>query len=159
MKATGIVRRLDDLGRLVIPKEIRKQYQLKEGDSIEFYIENEKIVLEKYDTLSSKENDILKMCEVLETMYKTKVYFVHQSILGNSEEVNPKFIERCHVYRTTPFHDEIILKKDEKLKSGVIYPILIEGYWSGSFVVISSTQTDFAKVEAFTHFLALKYQL
>ena len=54
MKATGIVRRLDDLGRLVIPKEIRKQYHLKEGDSIEFYIENEKIILEKYDVLSSK---------------------------------------------------------------------------------------------------------
>ena len=74
MKATGIVRRLDDLGRLVIPKEIRKQYQLKEGDSIEFYIENEKIVLEKYDTLSSKENDILKMCQTLQFIYKTKVY-------------------------------------------------------------------------------------
>ena len=61
MKSTGIVRRLDDLGRLVIPKEIRKQYQLKEGDSIEIYIDQDKIVLEKYDTLSAKENDILKI--------------------------------------------------------------------------------------------------
>ena len=34
MKATGIVRRLDDLGRLVIPKEIRKQYRMKEGDPL-----------------------------------------------------------------------------------------------------------------------------
>ena len=37
MKSTGIVRRLDDLGRLVIPKEMRRQYRLKEGDSIEFF--------------------------------------------------------------------------------------------------------------------------
>ena len=49
MKTTGIIRRLDDLGRLVIPKEIRKQYRLTEGDSIEFFIENERIVLQKYD--------------------------------------------------------------------------------------------------------------
>ena len=38
MKATGIVRRLDDLGRLFIPKEIRKIYKLKDGDSIELFV-------------------------------------------------------------------------------------------------------------------------
>ena len=157
MKATGIVRRLDDLGRLVIPKEIRKQYHLKEGDSIEFYIENDKIVLEKYDTLSVKENDILKICETLQEIYKTKVYFVHHTILGEDENVNSKFIERCNVYRITPFKDERIFINQEA--SGVIYPIVIDGYWQGSFVVISSNQTDFQKVEAFTSFLTKKYQL
>ena len=128
MKATGIVRRLDDLGRLVIPKEIRKQYHLKEGDSIEFYIENEKIILEKYDTLSSKENDILKICETLQEIYKTRIYFIHQSALGIEEAVNPKFLEKCHVYRITPFKDEKIFVSDVHEISGVIYPIVIEGY-------------------------------
>lgn len=52
MKATGIVRRLDDLGRLVIPKEIRKQYRMKEGDSIEFFIDNDRIVIQKFDVMS-----------------------------------------------------------------------------------------------------------
>ena len=46
MKSTGIVRRLDDLGRLVIPKEMRRQYRLKEGDSIEFFTDGERIVIE-----------------------------------------------------------------------------------------------------------------
>ena len=46
MKATGIVRRLDDLGRLVIPKEMRRQYQLREGDSIEFFTEDDRIIIE-----------------------------------------------------------------------------------------------------------------
>lgn len=159
MKATGIVRRLDDLGRLVIPKEIRKQYQLKEGDSIEFYIENEKIVLEKYDVLTSKESDILKICETLQTIYKTKVFYIHQSILGSNKEVTSRFIEKCTVYRNTPFKEEKIFKNDEKMESGVIYPIVIEGYWQGSFVVLSTTQMDFPKVEAFTSFLSIKYQL
>ena len=41
----------------------------------------------------------------------------------------------------------------------MIYPIIIDGYWQGSFVLLSNTQTDFPKVEAFTHFLTIKYQL
>ncbi|MEG0290135.1 MAG: AbrB/MazE/SpoVT family DNA-binding domain-containing protein, partial [Erysipelotrichaceae bacterium] len=58
MKSTGIVRRLDDLGRLVIPKEIRKQFRLKEGDSIEFYIDQDKIIIQKFDLLSRYEEEI-----------------------------------------------------------------------------------------------------
>ena len=51
MKATGIVRRIDDLGRVVIPKEIRRTCNLREGDPIELYLgENGKIILNKYDT-------------------------------------------------------------------------------------------------------------
>ena len=51
MKATGIVRRLDDLGRIVIPKEIRRTCNLREGDPMEIYLgENDAIVLKKYDT-------------------------------------------------------------------------------------------------------------
>lgn len=159
MKATGIVRRLDDLGRLVIPKEIRKQYHLKEGDSIEFYIENEKIILEKYDVLSSKENDILKMCETLENMYKTKVYFVHQKILGNEEMPSPRFLEKCHSYRVTSFRGEKIRMSDTHTESGMIYPVVIEGYWQGSFVIFTNEEKQYAGVEAFSAFLACKYQL
>ncbi|MCE5287257.1 MAG: AbrB/MazE/SpoVT family DNA-binding domain-containing protein [Pelosinus sp.] len=48
MKATGIVRRIDDLGRLVIPKEIRKTYNLEEGNPVEFYTDNNRIILAKY---------------------------------------------------------------------------------------------------------------
>ena len=51
MKATGIVRRVDDLGRIVIPKEIRRTCNLREGDPMELYLgENDVIVLKKYDT-------------------------------------------------------------------------------------------------------------
>ena len=51
MKATGIVRRLDDLGRIVIPKEIRRTCNLREGDPVEFYSDkNGEILLKKYDT-------------------------------------------------------------------------------------------------------------
>ncbi len=51
MKTTGIIRRIDELGRIVIPKEIRKNLTLKTNDSMEILIEDEDIVLKKYQPL------------------------------------------------------------------------------------------------------------
>ena len=51
MKTTGMVRRIDDLGRIVIPKEIRKQLMLKEGESVSFAVEHNHIVLTKFSIL------------------------------------------------------------------------------------------------------------
>jgi len=48
MKATGIVRRIDELGRIVIPKEIRKVLRIREGDPIEIFTDSDGIVLKKY---------------------------------------------------------------------------------------------------------------
>lgn len=48
MKATGIVRRLDQLGRIVIPKELRSVFDLKQEDPIEIFVEGEDIILRKY---------------------------------------------------------------------------------------------------------------
>ena len=50
MKATGIVRRLDDLGRIVIPKEIRRTMKIKEGDPLEIFMDEDGgVVFKKYD--------------------------------------------------------------------------------------------------------------
>lgn len=48
MKATGIVRHLDGLGRLVIPSEIRKRYNLNTDDPIEFYVDDNMIIIQKF---------------------------------------------------------------------------------------------------------------
>lgn len=53
MKATGIVRRIDDLGRVVIPKEIRRNMNIREGDPLEIFIEDGGVVFKKYSLLSS----------------------------------------------------------------------------------------------------------
>lgn len=51
MKATGIVRRIDDLGRVVIPKEIRRTLNIREGDPLEVLVgENGSVVFQKYET-------------------------------------------------------------------------------------------------------------
>lgn len=51
MKATGVVRRIDDLGRIVIPKEIRRNLRIREGDSLEIYTDgNASIILKEVFT-------------------------------------------------------------------------------------------------------------
>ena len=49
MKATGIVRPIDELGRVVIPKELRKVFQIKNRDSMEIFVEKDMIILKKYE--------------------------------------------------------------------------------------------------------------
>ena len=54
MKATGIVRRVDDLGRIVIPKEIRRTMRIKEGDPLEIYVDREgEVILKKYSPITA----------------------------------------------------------------------------------------------------------
>ena len=53
MKATGIVRRFDDLGRVVIPKEIRRTMRIREGDPLEIYTSNDgEVIFKKYSAIS-----------------------------------------------------------------------------------------------------------
>lgn len=49
MKSTGIVRKVDELGRVVLPSELRKTLSIEEKDALEIFIDNEKIVLKKYE--------------------------------------------------------------------------------------------------------------
>lgn len=53
MKATGIVRRIDDLGRVVVPKEIRRTLRIREGDPLEIFVAREgEVILKKYSPIN-----------------------------------------------------------------------------------------------------------
>lgn len=68
MKATGIVRRIDDLGRVVIPKEVRRSVRIKEGDPLEIFITREgEVVLKKYQPF--EEMDWVKAKAIVLAMY------------------------------------------------------------------------------------------
>ena len=69
MKATGIVRRIDDLGRVVIPKEIRRTMRIREGDPLEIYTDNDGgVIFKKYSPLGELGSFAAQYAEVL---YKT----------------------------------------------------------------------------------------
>lgn len=65
MQDTGIIRRIDDLGRIVIPKEIRKTLRIKEGDPLEIYASKEELVFKKYSPIATIENFAKELIEGL----------------------------------------------------------------------------------------------
>ncbi len=79
MKSTGVVRRVDELGRIVVPKELRTTLNIAERDALEIYVDGEQIILKKYepdcifcgearDIINYKGKNICKNC--LEDMRK-----------------------------------------------------------------------------------------
>lgn len=65
MKATGIVRRIDDLGRIVIPKEIRRTLRIREGDPLELFLDRDGICLQKYSALGILSDDDLRVAHTM----------------------------------------------------------------------------------------------
>ena len=66
MKATGIVRRIDDLGRVVIPKEIRRTMRIREGDPLEIYTEKDgEVIFKKYSPMGELADFAGQICETL----------------------------------------------------------------------------------------------
>lgn len=76
MKATGIVRRVDDLGRVVIPKEIRRTMNIREGEALEIFIEDKKVIFQKY--LPSEENLSEASAEWVKS-YAKEIVFVNST--------------------------------------------------------------------------------
>ena len=69
MKATGIVRRIDDLGRIVIPKEIRRVLRIREGDPLEIFTEKDgEVIFKKYSPMGELGSFAAQICE---SLYKT----------------------------------------------------------------------------------------
>ena len=66
MKATGIIRKIDDLGRIVIPKEIRRSMHIREGDPLEIYTSRDgEVIFKKYSLMEGIEDFAADLCEVL----------------------------------------------------------------------------------------------
>ena len=66
MKATGIVRRIDDLGRVVIPKEIRRTLRIREGDPLEIFTEKDgEVIFKKYSPMGELGEFAAQICDSL----------------------------------------------------------------------------------------------
>lgn len=68
MKATGIIRRIDELGRVVIPKEIRRTIRIREGDPLEIFVEGDAIIFKKYQTMGNLETQCNVLCDTFQRM-------------------------------------------------------------------------------------------
>ena len=80
MKATGIIRRVDDLGRIVIPREIRRTMKIKEGDPLELYTTNQgEVVFKKYSPTVEYDKEFKAIVRTLEK------YGIKGAVYDNSE--------------------------------------------------------------------------
>ena len=179
MKATGVVRRIDDLGRIVIPKEIRKTLRIKEGDPLEIFTDREgQIILKKYspigelsefatgyaETLARTTGHIACITDkdsVIAVSGGSKKDFLEQSLSPELEKV----MENKEVY-TSKENNEIALpitQNDNKQRiynSQVIYPIISDGDIIGSIIYFSEgtrknpTETELKMLQVATEFLS-----
>lgn len=90
MKATGIVRRIDDLGRVVIPREIRRSMKIKEGDPLEIFITREgEVVFKKYNY--ADEHDWAKANAIVKALYPNLQFALYDSWGDKQTATNVKF--------------------------------------------------------------------
>ena len=167
MKATGVVRRIDDLGRVVIPKEIRKTLRIKEGDPLEIFTDREgQVILKKYSPIGELSEFAT---EYAETLAKTtghiacitdkdtviavsggsKKEFLEQGISKDLE----KIIDEKEIYVSKDNNDVSVpvTKNDNREKisnSQVVYPIISDGDAIGTVILISKdSSTKMSEVE------------
>lgn len=75
---TGMIRRIDELGRIVIPKEIRKTLKLNMGDIVEIYVEDNKIMLKRFSTMLGLEEDLFNIAKVINETTNASILFVDE---------------------------------------------------------------------------------
>lgn len=88
MKKSGITRRIDELGRIVIPKEIRKNIHLKTGELLEIYLDNDnKIILTRHELISKNDTFLKEYIDSLAKSINANIYFTNlNKILFSSDK-------------------------------------------------------------------------
>ena len=156
MKATGVVRRIDDLGRVVIPKEIRKTLHIKEGDPLEIFTDKDGgIILKKYspigeltefateyaETLAKTTGHIACITDkdtVIAVSGGSKKEFLEQNLSPELEQL----MEDKEIYTSNENNDVSLPitrndNKERRYNSQVVYPIISDGDTIGSVVLLS----------------------
>ena len=82
MKTTGMVRRVDSLGRIVIPKEIRKVLKIKENEQVEINVSNDQIVLNRYSELNEYDESIKNLIDIIEDIFDKNIIITNLSSIA-----------------------------------------------------------------------------
>ena len=175
MKATGIVRRIDDLGRVVIPKEIRRTLRIREGDPLEIFVDRDgEVILKKYSPIGELGDFAKEYAESLfESIGQVTLISDRDSIIsvagGSKKELLEKSIgsilESCMENRKSILElnsgtYELVRDTHETFSSYVAAPIIAGGDPIGTVVIFSKDdnnkvgQLEHKMVETAAAFLA-----
>ncbi|ANE45988.1 stage V sporulation protein T [Paenibacillus swuensis] len=155
MKATGIVRRIDDLGRVVIPKEIRRTLRIREGDPLEIFVDRDgEVILKKYSPIGELGDFAKEYAESLAestghmTMISDRDTMI--AVAGASkkdylEKQVGSIVESCmegrrSVQETNAGEYEIVKGGTENYGSFVIAPIVAGGDPIGTVILINKDE-------------------
>ena len=118
MKATGIIRRIDDLGRVVIPREIRRSLKIREGDPLEILIEKNCVCFKKYSTLGSFSEDILRVAQdMAQRTFKHQIAIYDRDSKISGPNSYSSYADESWEDKRTPF----------KYEGMGVYPIISDG--------------------------------
>ena len=88
MKSTGIVRRIDELGRIVIPKEMRKNLKIKDGESLEIFINKDEIILKKFSNMGDMEKIFNDYVDIINNITGNNILITNRdNIISCSDKI------------------------------------------------------------------------
>ena len=155
MKSTGITRRIDDLGRIVIPKEIRKNLKIKENEVLEIFINNDEIILKKFSPFNDSEKVLSDYIKVINDMTGNDVIITDRDkVILSSKKLEEKLLnKKLSEYvndlmenRNTFLSNDmkgIEVIDNEKIKQSYYFiPFIIDSDVIGSIIMFSSKEID-----------------
>lgn len=168
MKETGIVRRMDELGRVVIPKEIRKTLRIQEGDPLEIFIEREQLILQKYSPIGAINGLSRCVVDALHEsvglsvgVFDTDIVLAVKGSLTkdfDKKNISDELLKVVKSRKTVICDGEnnfVKITNDDDMKNTfrLIVPVAFQGDLFGGIIVVSKEAID-GKVISLTDFLA-----
>ncbi len=152
MKATGIVRRIDDLGRVVIPKEIRRTMRIREGDPLEIFTDKDgELIFKKYSPIGELGDFAAQICDSLrKTADGIAAVCDRDSLIAVSGPARRELLEKPvsqqlselmegrSAYRFSPGGSELpVSQTSEKYRVSTAVPVIAEGDLMGCVLFVS----------------------
>lgn len=150
MKQTGVTRKIDELGRIVIPKEIRKNLGIRDGESLEIYTSDDSIILKKYYEVKKLEYVCDKLCEMIKNIYDVNILItdrekvVSSSISNYKDKLLDKDLIELIDERELLISDKLLTKKignDEVYGYYTVVPIVASSDSLGLVIIVDEVKT------------------
>ena len=144
----NFIKRIDDLGRIVIPKEIRRSLCIQNNENMEISIDNNEIVLKKYNFLNKIEKNLIKLCNLVQNI-SNKIIVVtdRDKVIYSTIEsiINKKISNKLkdNIINQKALDMNIHITDEYKIESNFIYkPLIIESNQVGLILLIDEDIND-----------------
>lgn len=159
MKSTGVVRRVDDLGRIVIPKEIRRTLRIRDGEELEIFVDNDVVVLKKFSKVADLGDVSKKIIDVVSSLVgKTVLVTDRDEFITGSGELKKNYLNKEISEKVEDIISNRTITVEKNIDSielvdgvvdkysYIVYPIISFGDVVGTVIMIS-TSSDISEFD------------